>query len=93
MIYCSGGTGCSHTAVIAQTGTLTGCDGDSILLNCNTAPSYSYQWKLNGISISGTTSHTYYATQSGVYSVMIVENGCPVYSSEPRIGSVVPYLY
>ena len=33
-----------NTAIISQTGILTGCDGDTVMLNCNTNPSYSYQW-------------------------------------------------
>lgn len=37
----------------------------------------SYQWYLDGVDISGATSQTYTASQSGSYSVMVTDsNGC-----------------
>ncbi|MFN8395060.1 MAG: T9SS type A sorting domain-containing protein, partial [Bacteroidia bacterium] len=38
---------------------------------------FSYQWQLNGNNISGATSISYVATQSGLYSLMVTDsNGC-----------------
>jgi len=75
-IFCSGGTGCTHTASLVQTGPIYSFVGDSVLLSCNTSPTFSYQWKHNGVAINGATSSSYYAKQSGSYTVMIIENGC-----------------
>ena len=75
-IFCSGGTGCTHTASLVQTGPIYSFVGDSVLLSCNISPTFSYQWKHNGVAINGATSSSYYAKQSGSYTVMIIENGC-----------------
>lgn len=34
------------------------------------------QWYLNGTAINGATGHTYTATQSGTYTVVVTESGC-----------------
>jgi len=81
MIFVIGGVTCTHTATINQTGPLTGCVGDSILLSSNTDPSFTYQWNKNGIPVSGATSNSFYPTQSGSYTVTIYENNCPVTSA------------
>jgi len=79
-IYCTGGTGCTHTASITQTGPIYNAIGDSALLSCNTRPTFSYQWKRNGITIPGANDTLYYAKQDGNYTVMIIEYNCPEYS-------------
>jgi uncharacterized delta-60 repeat protein len=81
MIFVIGGVTCTHTATINQTGPLTGCVGDSIMLSSNTDPSFTYQWNKNGIPVSGATSNSFYPTQSGSYTVTIYENNCPVTSA------------
>ncbi len=44
----------------------------------------SYQWTLNGNSISGATNQTYTATQNGSYSVIVTDsNGCSGTTIEP----------
>jgi hypothetical protein len=46
------------------------------------SPSYSpnlsnnYQWKRNGLNISGATSNSYTITQGGVYNVQVTQGGC-----------------
>ncbi|MFM9985879.1 MAG: T9SS type A sorting domain-containing protein, partial [Flavobacteriales bacterium] len=37
---------------------------------------YSYQWYFEGVAIDGATSISYNATQSGTYSVMILDGDC-----------------
>lgn len=44
------------------------CEYDSVLLSANNGPGFTYQWLRQGIPISGATSPTYYAKQSGQYS-------------------------
>jgi uncharacterized delta-60 repeat protein len=80
MIFVIGGVTCTHTATINQSGPLTGCVGDSILLSSNTDPTFTYQWNRNGIPVSGATSSSFYPTQSGSYTVTIYQNNCPVTS-------------
>ena len=81
MIFVIGGVTCTHTATLNQTAALSGCVGDSLLLSCNTDPSFTYQWNKNGIPVSGATSSSFYPTQSGSYTVTIYQNNCPVTSA------------
>ena len=81
MIFVIGGVSCTHTATLNQTGPLSTCVGDSILLSCNTDPSFSYQWNRNGVPVSGGTSSSIYAQLSGSYTVTIYQNNCPVTSN------------
>jgi uncharacterized delta-60 repeat protein len=80
LIFVIGGVTCTHTATLNQTGPLSGCVGDSLLLSCNTDQSFTYQWNRNGIPVSGATSSSFYPTQSGSYTVTIYQNNCPVTS-------------
>ncbi len=81
-IFCAGGTSCTHASTINQTGPITACLSDSIFLTCNTDPTFSYQWRLNGTYIPGAVDSIYYPTQSGNYSVLISQNGCPEVSND-----------
>jgi hypothetical protein len=81
MIFVIGGVSCTHTATLNQTGPLSACTGDSVLLSCNTDPSFSYQWNRNGVPVSGATSSSIYAQLSGSYTVTIYQNTCPVTSN------------
>ena len=65
-IYCTGGAGCTHTATITQTGPVYSTIGDSALLSCNTRPTFSYQWKRNGITIPGANDTLYNAKQDAI---------------------------
>lgn len=65
------GTGsCTPEAFIIES-----YDDDSLTgastLTAGFYPTYTYQWQLNGVNISGATQPTYNATQTGHYSVMV----------------------
>lgn len=47
-----------------------------------------YTWFLDGQIISGATSSTYQATQTGVYKVRVVKNNCP--ASSPDFSFTLP---
>jgi len=63
------------TAVISAVGSPTNCSGTSVTLNANTGNGLSYQWKLNGTTISFATSSSYAASAAGNYSC-VVTNAC-----------------
>jgi hypothetical protein len=70
------------TASISGSGSLNICAGNSITLSAaNNTNAVTYQWRKNGINISGATSQTYVATQSGTYTVVIANQACPATSA------------
>ncbi|MEN9302327.1 MAG: hypothetical protein RL264_756 [Bacteroidota bacterium] len=64
------------TATISEGGVTTFCQGGSVVLNANTGTGLTYQWKKNGINISGSTLANYSATTSGSYTVVVIRNNC-----------------
>jgi RHS repeat-associated protein len=75
------------TASITPAGPLTINVGSSATLSATTGTGYSYQWQLNGSAISGATSATYNASQSGSYSVVVTANGCVSTSNSVSVTS------
>jgi hypothetical protein len=79
----TGANGCTNTATAAvtvntlPTATITSatattfCQGGGVVLNANTGAGLSYQWFNNGTAISGSTSSTYTANESGSYTVVV----------------------
>lgn len=76
-------TGCTKTSdvtvlsssfVMSPTGTNSFCG--SQLLTIPLGSSNSYQWKKDGVTISGATSATYSATASGSYTCVITNGSC-----------------
>jgi len=66
------------TASILSSGPLTFCSGPSLSLQANTnGTNVSYQWRKNGVNITGANSSTYSVTQTGAYSVVIANQICP----------------
>jgi uncharacterized repeat protein (TIGR01451 family) len=63
------------------------CANNSLLL---TASYYTgtLQWKRNGIAIDGATNYQFYATQSGIYTVVLQDGSCSAESDpvEVKIG-------
>ena len=67
------------TGSISPAGAVYFCPGQpvGVVLNANSSNSVSYQWYLNGISLTGQTSAATTATQLGAYfAVLFSNNGC-----------------
>jgi len=78
------------SATITPASATTFCQGSSVLLNANTGSGLMYQWKLNGINISGATASSYTASASGLYSVAVTNTSvCSATSSETTV-AVIP---
>jgi hypothetical protein len=56
------------------------CAGTNLTLLGFAQTGYSYQWKLNGINISGANSSTYNTSSAGVYTLSTSQNGCSAIS-------------
>jgi gliding motility-associated-like protein len=63
------------------------CTNDSVLLTTYYDTSYRYQWNKNGNPISGATKYRYWATDSGLYTVDVLNNetGCFKTSVETKV--------
>jgi hypothetical protein len=60
--------------------------GSPILLSANTGTGLTYEWRLNGATISGATASTYSVTAVGNYSVTVTNSGgCAATSSAVTI--------
>ena len=78
------------SASITPTGSATICDGDTLTLFALTNTGIQYQWKKNGINISGATNSTYDAMVAGGYRVLITNTyGCQRQSAQKTITTVV----
>jgi hypothetical protein len=66
------------------------CQGGSVTLFANTGLGLTYQWKLNGNDISGATSSTFIATQSGGYTVQVTNANNCTKLSQPTTVTVNP---
>lgn len=75
----------SPTANITPQSTTTFCSGNSVVLNANTGSGYTYQWYNNASVINGATSSSYFATQSGSYTVKVIDGVCNTTSSATTV--------
>lgn len=66
----------SPTATISAVGATSFCAGNNVQLNSSTGIGYTYQWFRNGNPISGATSSSYTATETGNYSVTTQVGTC-----------------
>ncbi|MFI5219701.1 MAG: T9SS type A sorting domain-containing protein [Bacteroidia bacterium] len=65
------------SASVTAQGPTTFCPGDSVQLLASSGTGLTYQWKKNGVNISGATSISYYAKTTGTYKVTVTNsNGC-----------------
>ncbi len=62
------------TATINTSGGTILCSGSTLILNSNTGVGLSYQWKLNGGTISGATSSSYSVSVAGIYTCTVTNN-------------------
>ncbi|MBK8500315.1 MAG: right-handed parallel beta-helix repeat-containing protein [Flavobacteriales bacterium] len=70
------GTAVSISTALTPGGATSFCTGGNVVLSAATGTGYTYAWKKNGTAISGATSSSYTATQSGVYTAEISSSGC-----------------
>jgi hypothetical protein len=75
-------TGTASKIITAPFGT-TVCSGRSVYMYVEGLTCASYQWQKDGVDLVGTNSTytTYYATQTGMYRVKVIENGIVSYSN------------
>ena len=66
------------TAINTAIGRTTFCEGGSVLLQTNTQPGHTYQWRKNSVNLPLATLSSYTATLSGNYNVRITNSstGC-----------------
>ncbi len=92
-VIVSNAAGCSATSTsipvtilaapsssIVATGSLTFCNGGSVIITATAGSGYTYQWQLGGTNITGATDINYTATTSGNYQV-VVTNSYPCSST------------
>ncbi len=68
-------------ATITPAGPTDFCSGGNVLLNATEGSDLSYSWQLNGQTISGASSSSYFAAVTGAYSVTVSGNGCSATSA------------
>jgi hypothetical protein len=68
-------------ATITASGNTSFCQGSSVTLNANTGSGLSYQWRNNGVNITGANNSSFVATNAGTYTVAVSSNGCVNVSS------------
>ena len=68
-------------ASITASGNTTFCQGSSVTLIANTGSGLSYQWRNNGVNITGANNSSFVATNAGTYTVAVSSNGCVNVSS------------
>lgn len=69
-------------ATVTVTGNTTFCSGDSALLSGPVGTGYLYQWNKNYLTFSGGNSSSVYASQSGIYTLILQDsNACTTTSS------------
>jgi hypothetical protein len=65
------------SATINATGTITFCQGGSVVLNANSSEGFTYQWINNDNNISGASTASYTANTAGSYTVVVTNSsGC-----------------
>ncbi len=79
----------SATATITPAGSTTFCSGGVVVLYANTGTGLSYQWKRDGINITGATGSSLAASTAGSYTV-VVTNACSSATSAATVVTVNP---
>jgi hypothetical protein len=69
-------------------GAVTGaCGSQSVTLTVTNISSGTYQWKLNGVAMSGVFGTSYTATSAGAYSVELTQGACTAVSTQYRFNT------
>lgn len=71
-------SGSASIPIISAATALSFCAGGNVALLSNTA---NTQWQLNGVNISGATTTTYSATQTGSYTAVVTNGTCTASSN------------
>ncbi len=79
-------------AIITPSGTTTFCQGDSVTLEANTAPGFSYVWRKDGFTFPANTSSSLKVKNSGNYSVQVSITSTCTNTSAPIMITVKPNL-
>lgn len=68
------------------------CEGGAVVLNTYTGANQTYEWRNNNVVIPGATTPEYITSQSGIYTVKVVNTvtGCTRISAIPVIVRVNP---
>ena len=74
----------SLTAVIDQPGPVVGC-GQPVTLTATITGASEISWKRNGEFITGATTNTFVANQSGIYTVVVVSLLCQLESAPVEV--------
>ncbi len=90
---CIGGSpGTAPGNILAGSLTITGnqtfCIGGSVQLAVTVVPGYQYQWKRNGVNISGANDTLYTAQLAGTYTVAVNYQGCSTISESLSVSVV-----
>lgn len=73
-------------AQISASGATDICQGSSVNFTVPFSNAFTYQWKLNGVAISGATDTAYAASAAGVYDVSVSNAaGCSVNSGSQSV--------
>ena len=78
------------TSSITAAGPTTFCTGAYVVLNALSGTGITYQWKKNGINITGATSASYNAGTSGSYAAQVTLPGGCNGTSAPIVVTVSP---
>ncbi|MBL7953112.1 MAG: T9SS type A sorting domain-containing protein [Flavobacteriales bacterium] len=85
-ISVSAGTGTGATPTITALSSTSFCYGGNVILTTAQASGNTYQWRLNGVAISGAaTSYAYTAYQSGAMTVTVTNGSCSATSAPVTI--------
>jgi len=69
------------SAVVTPSGDVSICSGSNITLQANTGSGLTYQWKKNGMNVSGATTSNYTVSQAATYTVVVTHLSCSATSS------------
>jgi hypothetical protein len=73
------------TVNVSITRPTTFCEGDSVILDANTASGYTFQWKRNNTDLPEQTQARLIAKESGLYTVAITNLNCTLSSVAIRV--------